>query len=244
MNDFFMTAAVCAIVCVGSVPVAQAQDGDATQIAQAGFEEGAKAYLEERYEAAIVTWSKSYEIWPAAIIRYNMSLAAAKLEHFSQALAYAAEAAANKEVPLDDKYMAKLNANSLAWSSRLKSDQITRRIFQQTPAELTLDWRGYTGVGMATVGAGLVVAAIVTGAGASSDNEALSDSPSKAAYESSRSDLENKQVVGQVLLYSGAALFATGASLVVWDLFFDDSLVDVALVPGVKSAHVSVQWGF
>lgn len=244
MKVHLAVAVVCCFAWFGSTSVAQAQEGDATQIAQTGFEEGAKAYLEERYEAAIVTWSKAYEIWPAAIIRYNMSLAAAKLENFGQALTYASEARANTEVPLDEKYLAKLNANTQAWVARIRSEQIARRIFQQTPAELTLDWRGYTGIGVGTVGAGLIVTAVVMGLGASSDNEALGDSTSKAGYETSRSDLEDKQVIGQVLLYSGAALFATGASLVVWDLFFDDTLVDVAVVPGASSAHVSVQWGF
>ena len=208
----------------------QAQTRDTTQIAQAGFEEGAKAYLAGRYEEAIVTWQKAYEIWPAAIILYNMSLAASKLGNPHQAHIYAQQAAQNTDVPLEAEYRVKNLANQRAWEAGFIARDLAQEVRRRNPIEPAMDigWAGYAGAGMATVGVGLLIGSIVVGAEAADDNAALALVDERDVYDQQRSELEDVQSTGRLLLYSGAGLAAAGAGLLVWDLFFTYDRVQLA----------------
>lgn len=218
-------------------------NADQTHIAKAGFEEGAKAYLEGRYQDAIVTWSNAYEVWPAAIIPYNQSLAAAKLGNFKQALIYAQAARKPGELPLDANYSAKLEGNISAWQGLVKAERIAGQIKARKPAEIALDWRGYTGIGAMVVGSGLIVGALLMGASASSDIDALGGLQTKAEHDAAVDDIESTQTTAQVLLFSGIGIAATGVGLLVWDLWFDsDTQISMGVTPNSAAVTLGGSW--
>lgn len=111
---------------------------------------------------------------------------------------------------------------------------------------------GWIGSGLALAGAGLTAVAVIVDIGIGGDiesYEALSeDEKRSAAGNTIADDIEGQQQTGQILLYSGGALIATGAGLIVYDLFFNDgnehraATIDVGVAP--DGASVQATWRF
>lgn len=184
------------------------------------FEAGAKQYLAGEFEEAIVSWQKAYSMQPAAIILYNIALASGKLGNHSQAIGFANRAETEKQNPLDASYLAKNAANRQSWQMAIRSTRTAERLRREYDAVAgtkPLGWKAWAGIGAASLGVISLGGSAFFALQASDGIDKAKESTDPDEHAKLRTDTQDQQVIGQVLLYTGAGLIVVGTTLFILD---------------------------
>ena len=232
-----------------SLAVAQSNVKEETTLARQALEEGNKLQLEEKYAEAILMYEKGYRIHQAAIFRHAQAFAAWELGNLEKAIDYARRAAGSNDVPLGPSTALKNQAYLRAWQTQLEANNLSRRLAERRRRELSAQafrpgWKTWTGIGMASAGLGLGIYALVLGEQVSEDNAALAGLPYNE-YQRQRSDVEDQQFVGKIVLFSAIGLGVVGASLIAWDVLEPREAQftwGIAPAKSGASAHVGWEW--
>ncbi|MFB6263480.1 MAG: tetratricopeptide repeat protein [Bradymonadaceae bacterium] len=226
--------AICLIAAL-STPAVAAEDSkeDRAARAQEAFDKGVALYEKGEYAPAIVEFKKGYQLVENPIFLYNAGMAQMQLDKFDRARETAAKVAemssAKPSVRAKAAGLERGSSAVLAGRRVAGEAESDRRQRAESAADATREETGgrfgtlgWIGASAGAVGVGGLVGAAVVSAGLSDDwNELrrLRDEPRRReAFESKQSEIESKQTVGKVLLFSGASLAAAGAGLVVADL--------------------------
>ena len=252
-------ARLFAFICFFSIalvtsPVAAQEDRER---AKELYNEGAEAYYKQEFPVAIMKFKTGYDLDPDPMFLYNIALAYGRLGNYDEAFEYS-ERAAKDGLPEDASL--KLGARLAAWSTVESSldvvDDITApdegecssdddcvdgescsaenicvAIPEAPPAE-GLSGVGWAGVGLTTIGVGLVVGAVILDLGLDDDfeayDQAVADGDTATANQL-KDDIESTQSTGKILLYAGIGSAVVGGGLLVYDLLIDSGSATAVL---------------
>lgn len=204
------------------------------------YKNGAESYFKGDFLTALSSFKQGHELDPNAMFLYNISLCYGKLENYDEALKNAEKAHKTGLPPeVNDKnlarviaYHANLKSQQLATAPRSATQSVEAQVSDPTPMPPVKSskpsWLGWTGVGVATAGTGMLVGAIVIDAGLDSDINAYDEAIARDDIRESarlKTDIDSQQLLGKVLLISGGALAATGIALFVYDLLDTETVI-------------------
>lgn len=248
VRRYILAATVVALVASGGTnSVAQDVD-EATMIAQQALQEGNILHLKGEHAEAILMWEKGYQIHGAAIFRHNQALAARKLGNREKAIEFAELAVADNDVPLGAAMSAKNDAYLRAWYSERAALRTIAKVEAERKRALEASafrpsWKMWTGGSLVAVGLGLGVGAFVLSEQASDLNRGLGGL-NEPQYSRERDKLEDKQVLGKVLLFSGIGAGIVGAALVAWDIVNPNTFetLGVGYQKGGATVVIRLRW--
>jgi hypothetical protein len=194
----------------GEVAGARADDEPARRkVARALFDQGTRAYTDKEFAEAGALFLEAYTYLPEAVFLYNAARCAEQTENWAQARDLAGRAAAQTERALGPELAGKARA----------LEAVARQNYIDEHAS-TFDWSavGYAGAGLGALGAAGLVGALVISTDVVATRDELSARRTPADYDALAGELSGAQATGQVLLYTGGALAATGLGLIAWDL--------------------------
>lgn len=216
-----------------------AEEPSNEELAEAYYEQGVEAFFNKNYSLAITYLQRAHALDPDPVVLYNISLAQSRLGNTREALRAALQADEMGQMPEDTAiknsgriraFQLQIAAEELAQAlappeeapdlqAQITPPPSTTTLPEQKPVFSPLGWAG---IGTAGVGA-----LAIAGAGAFS----LVVSNQIETYNSARQDgdyqqaaalhdqIGDRQLMGQILLYSGAGLFTLGATLWTIDFF-------------------------
>ena len=201
-----------------------------TKKAQRHVDRGKELYRAHKYRAASEELRQAYALEPVPLLLYNIVLAEWRAGDWQQALETAAQV---RTQSLPDKTRVKLDSRIAALGAMVQARSVAVQMKQREPTidepEPTLGTTGWVGTGLSTVGAGMLVGALVVDGQLEDDGadlEAAAHSADRAAYDRLLTDVQDRQTLGRVLAVGGAALAVTGAAMLVWDLTDDSAEAD------------------
>ncbi|MBA2661087.1 MAG: hypothetical protein H0U74_02235 [Bradymonadaceae bacterium] len=243
------------------------------RVGQEFFDSGAKFFVAGDYAAAIVEFRKGYARLPEPLFLYNIALAETRLGRYQQALQTSERAEkvlagdsadANKGLQaacttiIDAGKRAEAIALALAQAAAepqieepkesVEAVEAVAVVVEPQPQPTGFGALGWTGVGVATLGglalagAGLTIMSLESDWQAYEEAARLSDG---ARYSALSESIEDQQIVGQVLLYSGVGLVAVGSGLIIYELVRSSGSQDrqpgVVLAPTVGREAVALE---
>jgi tetratricopeptide (TPR) repeat protein len=230
------------------------------------FAKGAKYYYKEQYAQAIVEFLNAYKYKPDPMILYNLSMAHSRLGNIEEAHKAAARARqmGGMPDPAATKNAARLRGWGQVFAARTVTTRVAREAAQkreaaQTPevapprvdipaeSDSTLSAAGWSGVGVSVIGLGLLGYAAYVDVAMEEDINAYESAArsNPAAFQSLKSDLDQRQTVGRIALYSGAACALIGLGLVTFDLLGEGAeTTSVGLGGAGDGASVQVSYSF
>lgn len=243
------------VMCVSNIGMAQegggeGEDGveseaaddvdDPKARAEEIFAEGAMLYNTEEYRAARKQFLDAYKAYPAAIFLYNAARSSEQLGELDTALKQAKRARAEQRYPLPEKWRKRNSRLIGSLQTRISQREYERELEQARG----LDWRGWSGVGAAGVGASAIVLGLgVFGRQAREGNEELATIRDQAEYQVRRDEVEADKTTAQVFLFSGLGLVAAGGGLVAWDLLDLPEKPRVIVAPSAgRGVQVQIRW--
>lgn len=220
------------------------------QTAQEHFDKGAEWYAGGEYSKAIVEFLKGYNLEPNAMFLYNISLSYAKLANFEEALNYAERARTESGMP--DEVQVRNDGRIAALRTRFHTIDAARHLGQvaaEPPQESPepesksgFGALGISGVVLSVAGLGLVGGAWVVNSDVETNLDALkaeANGGDRAEFDRLKTQVEDDQSLGQILLLSGLGLTAVGVTMVALDLSDDDEprRASLKLVPSTTSTQ-------
>jgi len=224
---------------------------DGIQQAQEHFQQGAEFYTSGEYSKAIVEFLKGYNLAPNPMFLYNISLSYAKMDNIEEALRAADRA--NKDGGLPAEVQLRNESRILAFRAALTAQsastsmkQVAKVEPEPTPPVSSSGFGalGWAGVALTTVGAGLMVGALVVNAPLA-DNIAELERESiggdQARFNELKQSIEDDQSLGQILLFAGAGVGAVGVTLLIIELLSgEETSAAMTLIPHKGGAIVGV----
>lgn len=198
------------------------------------FKKGAQFYYDENYDAAIAEFEAAHAKIPNAIFLYNISLAQAKKGETEKSLATAE--AAQKMGGLGPDEQVQNEARITALRRVAITQGVAEHVARFPPVEPmfhfgTLSW----------VGSGLIVAGVLGLGGVVLIDRSISGDVDayKAAVargdtgtaDSLRDDIRPHQTSGKVLFVVSSLAIASGAGLLVYDLWLKPDQTSVSFAP-------------
>lgn len=239
-------------------------DSEDVERAQQLFDEGAELYLEEEFSAAIVRFRRAHENAPHPLFMYNI----ARAEQSRGRLHDAADAALQaRETPgemdpdsrvANDALIAasgtlepaeqivEARVAEIAEADEVEGTEEVDEIDEPADPDGRLGTTGWAGVSALTVGVGALGGALVIDrqiASHQADLEASADEINQEGIDREIDAINSWRTRGQVLLFSGAFLAATGGTLLTLDLIRgsgDESGADVAIGPAGSGPGLGV----
>lgn len=233
-----------AVVFLFAAATAHAQESEAEIL----YKEGAEAYFQGDYAAAIIKFKRGNELDPNPMFLYNLALAYSKIGNIEEAESHAARAHddglpeqfADKNVARLHAFRIQLMSKELATpvevvvedgSCSANSDcrggevcdlELSQCVDVVAPEESEgLSGLGWAGIGGIAGGVGLIVGAVIIDLGLSSDIDDYNQLVSDGQTEDAealKSDIESSQSTGQILLFAGVGVATVGAALLIYDL--------------------------
>lgn len=241
LHLFFAGIVAC---CLGFATEVSAQGAETIVKVQTHFEKGAEYFQKGDYEAAIAEFEAGNGLLPNPIFLYNISLAHGKLGRVEQSLAVARLAeATGLDEPDATQNRARISALMTAQQALTLANAMEPVPEPAPPLEEPLfSTLGWIGVASASLGVVSLVGATIMDAsiGTTIENyEAAAASGDATNYRLFKSEIESDQVLTRSLFFIGLGLSAAGAGLVAYDLFWDESTLEMAVSPtsdGVSGA--------
>lgn len=255
--------AIIALLLLLAPATALAQDSESdVAAAQRYFDQGAQYYYAGDYGRALVEFRKAQQAHPHPIFLYNIALASNSLGRTDQALDAARQAAA-MDVELPPEQDARNMALIRSCETILDAGSTATGVARQSGADAVADTTvapppepepagigalGWAGIGTAALGVGAMVGSFVVNSQVSSGITTLEEKaagPSEADFNDYKAELKNQQLIGQILLYSGAGLTAAGTGLFIVDLLVGkntDSPVALQFNPVQPGLQVHLRW--
>jgi tetratricopeptide (TPR) repeat protein len=260
--------AACLLLPLGEFSEASAQSGDGEvskpdqKRAETLFKQGAELFYVGKFAKALVKFKAADAIAPNAMITYNISLVHVRLGNLDDALAAAQRANQGK---LPRKARTQNDARIVALRRVLTSQQMTGSIAKRTKrsdsarpvqpiapvAKSSFGAVGWTGVSVAIIGAGSLVASGVIESSLGGDIDAYRQAAGDrdaARHEDLEASINSKQTYGQALLFGGAGLLAVGGGMVIYELLeapdSGRSAVTLDASVGADSAAVGIGISF
>lgn len=248
---------------------AQAQQPPGGEKAEAYYNKGVDAFFNKEYSQAITYFQRAHTLDPNPVVLYNISLAHAKLGNVPEALGAALEAQKMGGLPEDTtlKNQARIRAFQRALTAEKLSKTLASRAAVATaepptappaqPAERDgMGVLGWTGIGIAGAGVATLAGVGVLNFMLADDVDAYDKARAAGDFDTANTlydDINDRQSIGQIMLYSGIGLVAVGGALWAVDYFGvmestprDESRARTALFGTVAPGHASVQaqWQF
>ncbi len=239
-------------------------DREDVKRAQEAFNRGASLYYEGSFGEAIVEFRRAQERYPHPIFAHNIARANEQLERYDRALSAAKEArelqeqASRAQDQMPDAADARNSGLIASLETRLNSQAVAEAVeaHQQQidgvdapdAPDTSSGWglMGWSGVALATVGAGALTGAMVMDRQVASDIEALESNTdiSEADFNSEIDSLQGQQTAGRVFLFSGAGMLAIGATLVVLEMTSGSDEEGFAVAPSVSrpGVEMTLRW--
>ncbi len=242
-----------------ATPVAVAQEEEAFE----HFDRGAQYYFDGQYAEAIEAFEQGYQIEPHPMFQINIALSHWRLGRLEEAIEHGESVRDSEE--LETEVRTENAARLIVWRTALGARSATDSIARQrakasvahveppTPDEeigVTQDADaaplfgpiGWVGASMA--GAGVVTLGVWSGLEVAMGNDVSAyrdagESGDRERYEALRTDVERKQSVARVVLFSGLGLAAVGGGLLAYDVFAaSDGTVAISVDPGRRTLVV------
>lgn len=255
MFKLFKTLVFALLLSALSVGTATAQE-EVVQQAQEYFQQGAEYYTTGEYSKAIVEFLKGYNLAPNPMFLYNISLSYAKMDNVEDALGAAERANKDGGLPADVQLRneSRIRAFRMVLAAKDVSSSM-KQVAQVEPvappvAESSGGFGalGWSGVVLTTVGAGLLVGALVVNAPLADDIEQLereSIGGDPARFDELKQSIEDGQSLGQILLFAGAGVGAVGVTLLIIELVSgEETSTAMTLVPQKGGAVVGFGGAF
>lgn len=234
-----LIAVLLAALLLATIPPGSAlaeQEPTNEELAEAYYEQGVEAYFNQNFPLAITYLQRAHALDPDPVVLYNISLAHSRLGNTREALRAALQAEEMGGMPEDTalKNMGRIRAFQLqvtaeeitqalappeAPQAQLPTPPSTPSPLEPPPAIRPLGWIGIGTAGagaLALAGAGVLT--LIVGDQIESYNSARQGGDYNRALEI-QEQIGNQQLLGQILLYSGAGLFAVGGTLWAIDFF-------------------------
>ena len=207
------------------------------------FKQGAALYYRGEYAEALVEFKRAFQLSPDPVILLNIGLCYWRLDDLDHAI-QASQSVLEVE-GLDDELAAQASSRQRAWRVLRRARVVSHTpvasvstvvetskratepevIVEREPVPRSHPFR-WVGAGIGLAGAAALVSWAVVEAGLNRDFAALDSAQEEGnalEFQSIRSQIERRQRLARPLLIGGAAAFATGAVLVLVDLFAADS---------------------
>ena len=239
------TAATGIIFVCLSTSLAMAQSDDKLDDVNQFDALAKKAFIEyqnKNYGKAIFHWRKALQIQDVALLHHSIAKAYEKQGELKSALKYARRAKLSKATPLTAKYQKKNDRLIARLEKAIAIKHAQERQAKIDATRYQLDWRGYTGIGTATVG---LVALGLMGYENNQAKKGLEQLQppqklSRKQYNDLKDKVESHQSRGQLYFYAGMGLMTLGTGLFLWDFLTVDEDVDMSasIMPGGVSVTV------
>lgn len=239
-------------------PPAEASDKKKAEVYN---EKGVQAFFEKKYGQAIVYFQRAHELDPDPVLLYNISLAHSKMGNPADALEAAIEAKKYGGLPEDTAH--KNEFRIVAYRRAIKARQTAEAINppvtvkdekkDEVPRDEGLSVLGWTGVGTAGVGVAALIGAGVVNfivAGNLDEYDTARADGDYGRASGLHDDIQSRQEMGRVMLYSGAGLAIVGGALFAYDYFgspeapADDEGASVFGTVDSDGASVQLRWNF
>lgn len=230
-----LMAAFLSFTLPSQIAAAQEEPSD-EELAQAYYEQGVEAFFNKNYSLAITYFQRANALDADPVVLYNISLAQSRLGNIPEALQAALQAQEMEGMPEDTalKNLARIRAFQL----QMTAEEIAHALIppeeveaqaaaspspapplpQQESGPSPLAWAG---IGTASAGALAIattgVLTLIVGNKIEEYNSARQDGDYEGALALQK-QIGDQQMVGQILLYSGAGLIAIGGTL--WAIDF------------------------
>lgn len=262
---------IIAALSMTSLPLtAWAQQPAGGEKAEAYYNKGVDAFFNKEYSQAITYFQRAHTLDPNPVVLYNISLAHAKLGNVPEALDAALQAQKMGGLPDDTtlKNQARIHAfRRVLTAEKLAAARAPRAEVGATdlpPASVTaqpadrdgMGALGWTGIGLAGAGVATLAGVGVLNFMLADDVETYDKARAAGDFDTANAmydDINDRQFIGQIMLYSGVGLVAVGGALWAVDYFGvmesaprDESRARTAVFGTVAPGHASVQaqWQF
>lgn len=201
---------------------------------------GWAAYKGKRYGDALLSWTESVQLYPAAPTYLNMAEAHLALDQLDEALAALGKARSAVVLPLDAQ--GRRGANDLELRVEQRRAQVAEearrraqreRFIEEQSVQRVTRWT-YVGAASAALGLGTLGASLYFNNESAKLLRGLQPPQpfSREEYARRREELEREQSRAISTAAIGTALVAVGAGLLIWDL----STVEQVPLPGASEA--------
>jgi tetratricopeptide (TPR) repeat protein len=240
---------------------ASAQEPDDERRAAAYYEQGVDAFFNKKYSLALTYFKRAHTLDPDPVFLYNISRAHSKLGNPVDALEAATEAQGMDGLPPDT--LEKNAQRIVAYQRGVTATEICEALSpsdvdlgDDEAPERGLSMVGWSGVGVASLGAAALIGAGAVNMMVSGDIDDYEAARADGDFERAQGlhgDIGDQQQIGQMLLYSGAGLIAVGGGLFAYDLLgFGESSSGAEQEKGAKiyggasgdGVSVQMRWSF
>ncbi|QDG53700.1 hypothetical protein FIV42_24030 [Persicimonas caeni] len=241
------------------------QEASDEKKAEAYYNKGVDAFFKKKYSLAITYFQRANTLDPDPVVLYNISLAHSKMGNPKEALTAALEAQKMGNLPEDTAL--KNQFRIVGYRRAIAAREVTEAINPPAKAEIDpnkvpdkqpqtdegLSVLGWTGAGTAGLGVAALVGAGVTNFIVAGNLEEYDTAQADGDYGRARGlhqDIQDRQSLGRVMLYSGAGLAAVGGALLAYDLLGGTETAGNAESASVfgavdsDGASVQLRWSF
>ncbi len=264
-NGRLVVALITALVMLSALPgTVHAQEPTDEKKAEAYYNKGVDAFFNKKYSLAITYFQRANALDPDPVVLYNISLAHSKMGNPAEALTVALDAQKMGGLPEDTALknqfrivgyrraiQARQTCEAINPPVSVKDDDDTKG--KQVEPQDRLSVLGWTGIGTASVGVAALVGAGVTNFIVAGNLEEYDTAQADGDYGRAsglQADIADRQSMGRVMLYSGAALTAVGGALFAYDFFGTAESAEAAEkasvfgAVGSDGASVQLRWTF